>query len=977
MNVKKKPRILAVSDAAFSATGYGNQAEMVLSRLVKRGWDVYQIGCNSYDLRKCEPGDEKSEFYPTYKGIKIIKNDEMNRVGMDGLYSTKEAIWAIYESLKPDLIWSVNDFYRVAGMSEFAQEFLDKWVHWMPIDNPYSGSGWSDFINRLRFLIFISSFGWDQYAGVIPNVMYKDALYHAVPSDIFHPLLDKNYVKGQLGISNNAFVVVTVGRHQPRKMIWKTTSVMAKFLAQHKDVVWICKSDPNDPSMMEHPDGEKNLIGILDSHGVKDRVKFEPRQISAEDMNDIYNSGDIFIHLSGGEGFGIPYVESMLAGTPCILTDNTTSPELTGGWEFGLPVKVASQMKLLKFNSVYDVADEDDALKQLNFAYDDWRNGGKWLKEASRKGVEFHRKWCDAEVVVDKWEEILWRMIRYNNKIVWHSEFGRGTGYTITSETMIPILEKMGYDIYVSDWNNWQSPILSDDIKNLAQKTAAMPAGKLDDAIYADFYLQETFPFVKGKHKIGWAFVENTVLRKTYVDCCNKMDMILTSSEFCKSAMKKSGVKSEIRIIPPWVDGKKYPEMERPDIGTRPFTFLHIGVRQERKNTEQLVNAYMNAFPDPIAANVRLIIKSNDFGRLEDLKLACKRNDIEFIHTAEKPLTHDEMLELYGRSDCYVNVSHGEGIGNPDMESLSTGLPVIGSDWDTRGLFLSNDTGWIVPVSHMELAYKVFNEYCGEWAAFKTEDIIKCLQEARANPQMCREKGKYGAKMVRENFPIESGAKAMDETFMEMYMKNHSHEINNISNEVVKTNKVIDPSFFDKNYYTNQHKYTPDWHEGVAQNIINITNGLEGNILDIGCGTGFLMKHLLAHDKNVVGIEISQYAVDNPLPGCEGRIFYGDAADIPYDDKSFDWAVSFSTLEHIPEELAQKALDEMRRVSKKAFVEIAMPVPGGITEEQLKAEDPSHINIKSFDWWKERIEKAGLKIVWFDNGMNMVVESMR
>lgn len=177
---------------------------------------------------------------------------------------------------------------------------------------------------------------------------------------------------------------------------------------------------------------------------------------------------------------------------------------------------------------------------------------------------------------------------------------------------------------------------------------------------------------------------------------------------------------------------------------------------------------------------------------------------------------------------------------------------------------------------------------------------------------------------------------------------------------------------FDENYFTNIHKYTPDFQEGWAQEIINIFDGLNESVLDIGCGNGFLMKHLLAHGKNVVGIDISDYAVAHPMAGCEGRIFKGSVLDIPYEDKSFDVAIAFSLLEHLPEKDAVQALKEIKRVSKKAFLLIAMLMYEG-HKEQLEMEDPTHINIKPFNWWVVKFKEVGLKIVKYDNRMSMIV----
>jgi glycosyltransferase involved in cell wall biosynthesis/ubiquinone/menaquinone biosynthesis C-methylase UbiE len=976
----KKYKILAIADSAFAATGYGNQSEVILTRLVKRGWDVYQLQCNAYTMHKCEPGEE----YPLYKGIKIIPNVEVQRLGMEGLYGTKESLWEIYNKIKPDIIWSCNDFYRVAGLTEFSDEFVDRFVYWMPVDNPYCADNWAGdkdhFLNRMRFVIFMSYFGWELTAKYLPYVMFKDSVYLGVPSDSFKPLYSKDELKKVTGFDNK-FVILTVGRHQPRKMIWKTANAVAKFLKDHPDAVWYCKTDPNDPAMSSYPENERDLVSIMKKEGVENRAFFEPRVLSTEQMNEFYNTGDVFIHLSGGEGFGIPYVESMMAGTPCILSDNTTSPELTGNWEFGLPMKIKEQVTLKAFNSTYDLVDEHDAVKQLEFTYNDWKTGGGWLKTAGKKAREFHRQWCDADKVVDRWEEYFYRMIRYNNKLVWHSTFGRGMGYSITSETMIPELEKLGYDIYVDDiilqrkdgiTPEPESSIINPHIKELKYKylNAATVHKNLDDCINAAFYLQESFEFIPGNKKIGWAFAESTKIRPKYVPLCNRMNTIITTSEFTKKAMQDSGVTTDIRIVPPWVDIEAYPIMERPN--DRPFTFLHVGMASERKNTFQLLEAYVKAFPGQ--DKTRMILKSNDMGILTPFQEIYKdRKDIEWVYTNDKPLTHDQMLELYKKADCYINVSHGEGIGNPEMEAMSTGLPVISSNWDGRKVFLDDEVGWMLKINGLGKAYPetLSEEDCGQWAYFDGEDMIRLLQEVASNPQLCREKGKIAAERMRERFTPSKAALALDEVFMDFYTPNIQNVHIEESLPAVTPMKVID---FDEKYFANYNLYNQTYHGDWVDIIIKDMGGLEGNTLDIGCGPGNLMMHLLAKGKNVVGIDVADWAIEHPMQGCEGRIFKGDMTNIPYDDKTFDNAVCFSVLEHIPEKDAIQALKEIKRVAKKAFLLIAMEMVPGHTAI-LESEDPTHINIKPIVWWEDKFKEVGLKVIGHDR-MAFVVEPM-
>ena len=84
-------------------------------------------------------------------------------------------------------------------------------------------------------------------------------------------------------------------------------------------------------------------------------------------------------------------------------------------------------------------------------------------------------------------------------------------------------------------------------------------------------------------------------------------------------------------------------------------------------------------------------------------------------------------------------------------------------------------------------------------------------------------------------------------------------------------------------------------------------------ILEIGCGKGRLIKHLLDAGHDVRGCEVNQRMLD------EGRRLYGplpidpvEGTALPYPAATFDILISFDVFEHIPDSDAH--LREVRRV---------------------------------------------------------------
>ena len=88
------------------------------------------------------------------------------------------------------------------------------------------------------------------------------------------------------------------------------------------------------------------------------------------------------------------------------------------------------------------------------------------------------------------------------------------------------------------------------------------------------------------------------------------------------------------------------------------------------------------------------------------------------------------------------------------------------------------------------------------------------------------------------------------------------------------------------------------------------------SILDVGCGDGYSFE-VFNKQNPIVGVDIrpTKYSAPN------FRFILADAADLPFDDKEFDVAISIGVFEHIrPFSKLIKASLEIRRVAKRFLV---------------------------------------------------------
>src|ERR1700691_1543679 len=84
-------------------------------------------------------------------------------------------------------------------------------------------------------------------------------------------------------------------------------------------------------------------------------------------------------------------------------------------------------------------------------------------------------------------------------------------------------------------------------------------------------------------------------------------------------------------------------------------------------------------------------------------------------------------------------------------------------------------------------------------------------------------------------------------------------------------------------------------------------------ILDAGCGSGRNMVDLARHG-TVTGVELSETSVELARARGVGEVLAGSVMDMPFDDATFDLAVSLDVIEHLEDDVG--ALHELRRVTK-------------------------------------------------------------
>ena len=160
------------------------------------------------------------------------------------------------------------------------------------------------------------------------------------------------------------------------------------------------------------------------------------------------------------------------------------------------------------------------------------------------------------------------------------------------------------------------------------------------------------------------------------------------------------------------------------------------------------------------------------------------------------------------------------------------------------------------------------------------------------------------------------------------------------------------------------------WESGERDFQI-ITEGIQQpeqkSILDLGCGVGRLLKAAVRRYRHVVGLDVSEKAVEragkflgeNPAL----TLMVGNGYDLrEFPDASLDVVLSFAALTSVPTDIACNYLKEINRVLKAEGVFRLQLYVG--EEQMVEATDTLHLRCYREENFRRAAEAAGFAVEW-------------
>jgi len=332
---------------------------------------------------------------------------------------------------------------------------------------------------------------------------------------------------------------------------------------------------------------------------------------------------------------------------------------------------------------------------------------------------------------------------------------------------LISLKDKYDLKIVSTAWGNTptngldkNNPSDAEIIKRIVPKTD----------INDDIFIQLTIPneFVKcGKYNIGFtAGIETDMCSPKWIEGCNNMDMLLTTSKHSLDVINDSvfdkvnkhtnqlegtlKLRDSLRkeILFEGVDTTVYTNKMHPDENMNilehvkeDFCFLFVGhwlqgsFGNDRKNVGAMIKVFFDTFKRMPAKNRPALILKTSGGKYSVGDLNEIQSKIRSILDGESgpniyvlhgDLTDGEMNNLYNdpKVKAMISFTKGEGYGRPLAEFSVTGKPIIASNWSGHTDFLNPKYCSLLPGRLEPVDKSVLNDWFIQESKWFTVDYM-------------------------------------------------------------------------------------------------------------------------------------------------------------------------------------------------------------------------------------------------------------
>jgi len=255
---------------------------------------------------------------------------------------------------------------------------------------------------------------------------------------------------------------------------------------------------------------------------------------------------------------------------------------------------------------------------------------------------------------------------------------------------------------------------------------------------------------------------------KGYIN--DNVKKVLVGSEWNVGVFKGSDVDVPIGVVPHGINVNEFDGIEPYQISGIPedaYVFYSIFQWTERKNPIALIKAYWYAFQKN--ENVALVLKvyRGDYKESEKeairqtvkrLKQVTPMDSHPKLYLILDMLSHEEILGLHARGDCYASLDRGEGFGLSPFTAGACGNPIIVTGFGGATEYAKENNSYLVDYKLTPVHGMPWSPwYRGDqlWAEPDVLNGVLHMRYVYANQKDAELKGILLKEYIRKNFSWE------------------------------------------------------------------------------------------------------------------------------------------------------------------------------------------------------------------------------
>lgn len=304
-------KVVWLTDLDIKGSGYRNLSIPLCRGLAERGHDVKAVGLKYKREEHREP-------------FSIIPADNFQQ--SNGIIHNLGNFWNF------DALIVALDIPVQEKIIETFPDLSSRYFGIFPVESDPLCASWAMVLQQMDKPFVISRFGTNEAhkAGV------KKAEYLEVDIDSEawkQPSKEeRDRIRMSFGLSDDSFSVLTVADNQERKLLSRSMEIFADFLYDYNGVnAKIVKEEELEPKVdaqyslvtREHNPVGWSLRDYAKRLGISNHLMIFERGIEFSKLWALYAMSDVFLLTSKAEGLGMPILEAMSVGLPCVGTNCT------------------------------------------------------------------------------------------------------------------------------------------------------------------------------------------------------------------------------------------------------------------------------------------------------------------------------------------------------------------------------------------------------------------------------------------------------------------------------------------------------------------------------------------------------------------------------------------------------------------------------------------------------------------------------